>query len=96
MDYPKNKHFGSSLDSFLQEEGILEHTQAVAIKRIIAYQITEALNKENMTQADLARKMKTSKAAIQRLLNAENPSITLQTLMKAAHALGKKVSFNLE
>jgi antitoxin HicB len=91
-----NKHLGTSLDDFLQEEGILEQTEAVALKRMIAYQISELLKRENITQTELAKRMNTSKAAISRLLNPINAAVTLQTLLKAAHALGKKINFSLD
>lgn len=91
-----NPHKGSNLDSFLEEEGILEHCEAIAIKRNIAYRIMDALKAQNLTQADLARKMKTSKAAINRLLNPKNTSITLHTLLKVAHTLGGKVNLTWE
>lgn len=91
-----NPHRGSSLDSLLEEEGMLEHCEAVAIKRNIAFSILDALKEQNLTQADLARKMNTSKAAINRLLNPRNTSITLHTLLKAASTLGKKVNLTWE
>jgi antitoxin HicB len=74
MAMRENPHYGSTLDSFLELEGILEHTQAVAIKRVIAYQLQDILKQQNLTQADLACKMQTSKAAINRLLNPNNTS----------------------
>lgn len=89
------KHIGPTLDSFLQEEGVLEKTEAVALKRIIAYQLLAILEDESITQTELAQRMKTSKAAINRLLNPENPSITLATLLKVAHALGKNLQISI-
>jgi antitoxin HicB len=89
------KHIGQTLDSFLKEEGILEKTEAVALKRIIAYQLLAILENESITQTELAQRMKTSKAAINRLLNPENPSITLSTLLKVAHALGKNLQISI-
>ena len=82
----KNKHIGSTLDSYLAEKGLLEHTEAVAIKRTVAYQLKLYLEQEGITQAELARRMKTSKAAVNRLLNPNNPSITLHSLISAAQA----------
>lgn len=90
-----NPHFGSTLDSFLAQEGILEHTQAVALKRSIALQLNDLLIEQNLTQADLAKKMGTSKAAISRLLNPNNSSLTLHTLLKAARVLGKKIHLSI-
>lgn len=91
----KNKNVGSTLDSFLAQEGILEHTELVAIKRIIVDELRALLKRESMTQTDLARKMNTSKAAINRLLDPNNPSLTLQTLIKATRSLGKNISINI-
>lgn len=90
------RHIGSTLDSFLEEEGILEQTEAVAMKRAITYQIIRVLEKSEMSQAELARRMGTSKAAVNRLLNPDNASITLQTLAKVATALGKKLSLSIK
>jgi antitoxin HicB len=91
----RNPHYGSTLNSFLEKEGILEHTQAVALKRIIAYRIQDLLKQQNLTQADLARKIRTSKAAISRLLNPSNTSVTLHTLLKVAHVLGKQIFLSI-
>ncbi len=91
----KNKHVGSTLDSFLDEEGILEHTEAVAIKRTIVRELQSLLKKEDVTQAELARRMGTSKSAINRLLDPNNPSLTIVTLFKAVQALGKTVSLTI-
>ena len=91
-----NPHFGSTLDNYLEEEGILEHTQAVAIKRVISYKLLDILKQQNLTQSELAKKMNTSKAAISRLLNPSNPSITLNTLIKVAHVLGKNLDIKID
>jgi antitoxin HicB len=96
MVAPKNPHDGSTLDSFLKEEGILEHTKSVALKRVIAYRLLDILAEENLTQAELARRMNTSKAAINRLLNPNNTSVTLHTLLKAIEALGKTISVSID
>lgn len=92
----KNKHIGSTLDDYLQEQGFLEHTEAVAIKRVIAYQLKAYLEEEGMTQTELASRMKTSKSAVNRLLNPNNSSVTLQSLINAAQALGKTLSFSIK
>ncbi len=89
------KHLGPTLDSFLREEGILEKTEATAIKRNIAQQLLSILDENKITQADLARRMRTSKASINRLLDPNNPSITLNTIMKVAIALGKSVQVSI-
>lgn len=86
-----DKHIGSDFDDFLEEEGILAETEAIAIKRVIAYQITQAMEREKLSKSAMARQMKTSRSALDRLLDPENTSITLQTLERAAHAIGKRL-----
>jgi len=89
------KHIGSNFDDFLKEEKIYEQVQAAAIKRVIAYQIAEEMKKKNLTKTEMASRMKTSRAALERLLDPENSSITLITLERAASALGKKLTVQL-
>lgn len=89
------KHIGSDFDNFLKEDGIYEQVQAVAIKRVIAYQIAEEMKKKKLSKTEMANRMKTSRAALERLLDPENASITLFTLERAASALGKKLSVQL-
>lgn len=86
-----NKHKGSTFDSFLEEEGLLDEAEAVAIKRVIAYEFEQAMKKKHISKSDMATKMHTSRSAVDRLLDPENTSITLRTLLKAAHILDKKV-----
>ena len=90
-----NNAVGSSFDDFLVEEGIAEEVEAGAIKKIIAYQLQEAIEKEQFTKTALATKLETSRSAIDRLLDPENESITLLTLKKAANVLGKKLRLEL-
>mgnify|MGYP001607488821 FL=1 len=89
------KHIGSNFDDFLKEENLYEQVQAVAIKRVIAYQIAEEMKKKNLTKTEMANRMKTSRAALERLLDPDNASITLFTLERAASALGKKLTVQL-
>ncbi len=86
-----NKHKGSSFDSFLEEENILESAEAIAVKRIIAFELIKTMKKEHMTKTIMAEKMHTSRSALDRLLDPQNTSITLGTLVKLAHVLGKKL-----
>jgi predicted XRE-type DNA-binding protein len=86
------EHIGSSFDSFLHEEAILEDATAVAIKRVIAWQIAAEMKAQNLTKTELAKRMHTSRAALNRLLDEEDPSLTLTTLASAAAALGRKVN----
>jgi DNA-binding Xre family transcriptional regulator len=89
------QHIGSNFDDFLAEEGFLAEAEAVAIKRVIAYQIEQLMNEQKLTKSAMAGKMKTSRAALDRLLDPANPSVTLQTLERAASVLGKRVQINL-
>jgi antitoxin HicB len=90
-----NKHVGSRFDDFLAEEAILEETTAVAIKRVIAWQIAQEMQAQQLTKTALARKMRTSRAALNRLLDENDASLTLTTLVSAAAALGKKIDLRL-
>lgn len=91
----KKKSIGSNFDDFLREEKMLEHAQAVAIKRVIAHQIAEEMKQRNLSKTEMADKMKTSRAALERLLDPSNSSVTLSTLERAASALGKKLKVEL-
>lgn len=86
-----NKCLGSSLESFLEEEGILEETRLNALKATIVYQIQKAMQKTQLTKTEMAQKMRTTRAGLDRLLNPHNTSITLNTLDKAASAIGKRL-----
>lgn len=85
----------SSFDDFLKEDGLYEQTKAVAIKRVIAYQIEEEMRAQNITQTELAQRMNTSRAVVSRLLNPKNSSLTLSTLSSAVSALGKKLDVSI-
>ena len=86
------KNVGSRFDDFLQEEAILEDATAVALKRVIAWQIAEEMKAQQITKTELAKRMHTSRAALNRLLDETDPSLTLTTLASAAAALGRKVN----
>ena len=86
------KNVGGRFDGFLQEEAILEGATAVALKRVIAWQIAEEMKAQQITKTELARRMHTSRAALNRLLDEADPSLTLTTLASAAAALGRKVN----
>ena len=91
----KNNSIGSSFDDFLVEEGIAEEVEAGAIKKIIAYQLQEIIERQHLSKTALASRLETSRAAVDRLLDPENESITLLTLKKAANVLGKKLRLEL-
>jgi DNA-binding Xre family transcriptional regulator len=89
------KHLGSSLDDFLAEEGLLADAEAVAWKRVIAFQIGKLMEEQSISKTEMAQRMNTSRAAIDRLLDPENESATLATLEKAALAVGKRLQVAL-
>jgi DNA-binding Xre family transcriptional regulator len=91
----KNPHDGSTLDDFLLEEGILEEVEAAAIKRAIALKIVDLMREKDVQKVSMAKQMRTSRAALDRLLDPENTSVTLATLTRAAHALGRKIKIDL-
>lgn len=91
----KNKHIGSNLDDFLEEEGILAEVEAAAVKRVLAYKVEQMMKKKHITKTSLAKKMHTSRSALDRLLDPDNVSVTLQTLERAALAVGKRLKINL-
>jgi antitoxin HicB len=89
------KNIGSSFDDFLKEEAMLEEVTAVAMKRVIAWQIAQEMKVQQLTKTALAKRMHTSRAALNRLLDENDSSLTLTTLASAAAALGKKVNLQL-
>jgi len=90
-----NPRIGSDFEDFLREEGRLEEATALAMKRVLAWEFEQAMKKANVSQAEMARRMNTSRAVIRRLLDANDPSITLATISKAATALGRSLHFKL-
>jgi len=90
-----NRHIGSNFDDFLEEEGLLAEVEAVAAKRVIAFQIKRLMKEQKLTKVELARRMKTSRSALDRLLDPTNPSVTLLTLERAARALGRRLRIEL-
>ncbi|HKZ40761.1 MAG TPA: helix-turn-helix transcriptional regulator [Candidatus Hodarchaeales archaeon] len=91
----KEEYIGSDFDDFLEEEGLLADAETVAVKRVIAYQITQMMVEQNITKTAMAERMSTSRAALNRLLDPRNKSVTLQTLERAATVLGKKLQIEL-
>lgn len=85
------KPIGSNFDDFLEEEGILAEVEANAIKRVIAFQLADLMQKENISKTAMAKRMKTSRSSVDRLLDPQNKSVTLQTLERAALVLGKRL-----
>jgi predicted XRE-type DNA-binding protein len=91
----KAENIGSSFDSWLKEEDIYEEVSAVAIKRVLARQIAREMNERKLSKTEMAKRMQTSRAAVDRLLDPENDSVTLATLFKAATAVGREISVGL-
>ncbi len=90
-----SKNIGSSFDDFLDEEGLSEEAEATAIKRVIAYQVKSYMEKNKLSKVAMAESMKTSRSQLDRLLDPDNPSITLLTLERAARVLGKRLKVEL-
>lgn len=91
----KNKHMGSSFEDFLEEEGIYEEATAHAIKRVLAWQIERAMAEQDITKSEMARRMKTSRAQLDRLLDPDNDKVQLDTLQRAAAAVGRSLRLEL-
>lgn len=87
----RTDHSGSTFDSFLEEEGIREEVEAVAIKRVLAWQLEQAMQQQQKTKQAMARQLHTSRSQLDRLLDPRNVSVTLDTITRAARALGKRV-----
>ena len=91
----RRKHIGSDFDQFLAEEGVLEHATAVAIKRVITWQIQQVMKSDGITKKALAERMKTSRSSLDRLLDKDDTGLTIEILTKAACALGRRVRVEL-
>ena len=87
----KKEHLGSDFDNFLEEEGLLAEAEVVAVKRVVAYQVAALMEENNLTKTKMAQLMQTSRAALDRLLDPSNESVTLHTLEQAALVLGKRL-----
>lgn len=90
------KYIDINLNDLLEEEGILEEVSEQAIKTTIALRLQELMKKQKLTQADVAQKMNTSRAVVQRLLDPKVTSVTLGTLGKAAHAVGARINISFD
>ena len=91
----KNQHRGSSFESFLKKQGLHEEVYAAALKRAVAMKVHDLMKKKRVNKSAMATRMRTSRAAIHRLLDPENTSVTLATLNRAARSLGHKVKIEL-
>ena len=90
------RNVGSDFDDFLREEGMLEDVEALAVKRLVAFELRRTIEKESVSKTELAARMGTSRSQLNRLLDPDNESVTLATLAKAAAALGKRLRVSLE
>jgi len=91
----KNRHLGRDFDDFLKEEGILAEVEPAAVKRVIAFEIEQMMKEKGLSKTAMARRMSTSRSALERLLDPGNVSVTLQTLERAALALDKRLKIEL-
>jgi antitoxin HicB len=91
----KNPHRGSRIDEWLKEEGIFEEVTAKAIKEVIAWQLAEVMKAQSITKTEMARRMNTSRFQLDRVLDPENAGVSLDTLSRAAAAIGRKVRLEL-
>ena len=91
MTAPPAGRIGSAFDDFLKDEGIYEEVQAGALKKVVAHQLGEAMKAQNLTKVEMARRMKTSRSALDRLLDPNNASVSLDTLTRAAAAIGRGI-----
>jgi antitoxin HicB len=91
----KNPHIGSSFSDFLKEEGIYEEVTTHAIKRVLAWQIEQAMKEQGISKVEMAKRMKTSRAQLDRLLDPKNDKVQLDTVQRAAVAVGRKLHIEL-
>ncbi len=91
----KKANIGSSVDDWLHEEGMFEEVTAVAVKRVLARQIAAQMEQQCLSKSQMAKRMETSRAALDRLLDPENDAVTLHTLFKAASAVGRQLHLEL-
>ena len=86
-----NPHIGSTLEDFLKEEGIFEDATNHAVKRLLAWQVEKAMQEQRITKVEMARRMGTSRAHLDKLLDPENDKVQLDTVQRAAIAIGRQV-----
>lgn len=91
----KKQHLGGDFDEFLRDERLLDDAEATAAKRVIAFQIAREMKRARLTKSEMAHRMRTSRPAVDRLLDPKNRSVTLSTLERAAAAVGKKLTIEL-
>ncbi len=92
----RTDHSGSTFDSFLEQEGIRDEVEAVAIKRVLAWQLEQAMQQQQKTKQAMAKQLRTSRSQLDRLLDPQNVTVTIATITRAAKALGKRVIIRVE
>ncbi|MBV9549797.1 MAG: XRE family transcriptional regulator [Alphaproteobacteria bacterium] len=95
MTTKKNPHRGGKFEDYLAEQNLLDAVTLTATKRVLAWQIAELMKKQRLTKTVLAKRMKTSRAALDRLLDEQNTAVTLQTMGRAAAVLGQELTITL-
>jgi hypothetical protein len=90
------KHIGSSFEDFLKEQGVFEQTTTQAVKRVLAWQVSETMKKQGISKIEMAKRMHTSRSQLDRFLDPDNDKVLLETVQRAASAIGKRVSMSLE
>jgi len=90
-----SRRTGSTFEKFLRDEGVFEETNAVAIKRLLAWQLEQAMAKERLSKNAMAKRMRTSRSQLDRILDPENDRIQLDTVLKAARVLGRGVRIEI-
>jgi len=86
---------GSSFDDFLKEQGTYEETTSQAVKRVLAFQLAQAMKDQKISKVEMARRLETSRSQLDRLLDPENDGVTLNVLTRAAHVVGRSLSVEL-
>ena len=92
----RKKHIGSSFEDFLKEQGIFEETTTQAVKRVLAWQVSETMKEKGISKLEMAKRMRTSRSQVDRFLDPNNDKVLLETVQRAASAIGKRVSLSLE
>ena len=92
----KNKHTGSSFDAFLEEEGLRDEVEAVALKRVLIWHLEQQMQAKRLTKTALAARLGTSRTQLSRLLDPENASVQLDTMTRAARAVGLRLKLAVE
>jgi antitoxin HicB len=91
----KNRHIGTTFESLLEEDGTLVEADAAALKRVLAWQVRQAMAEQKLTRSAMAREMRTSRTVVARLLDPTDQAITLRTLVKAAGVLSRRIRLEL-